>query len=490
MKRLVIKFLIILIFPLSGFSQNLLDSQCQFRTGGSIIWKNIDFNSEDIRWGKENLIAMRVYKANGNGGITSQDVSLKVNGLDSYFSIKAQFPRKNQIFLNDEKVSFSLLFNNSSNYKIEGKLNYLLINDFKDTISIWNQPLKISPRKEIHAKIDKGNLPSGFYKLYVNFKDYSMVLNFGVNPEKIISPTDRAPDFDNFWLRAKRELAAVDPQFRLIKMDSLSTSTRDIFLVEMRSLDNVLIRGWYTHPKAPGKYAAILHFQGYNTDAHLKFVAPEENMAVFALNIRGHGNSRDDINPGFPGFLTHNLKDKERYIYRGVYMDCIRAVDFLWSRDEVDKRYIIVEGGSQGGALCFATAALDNQRISLCIPHVPFLSDFPDYFKIADWPTNEFADFEKMNKNFGWKGIFQTLSYFDIKNLAGWIRCPVFMAIGLLDKTCPPHINFSAYNQLIVPKSYFVFPNAGHGLSPEHIAMEYDWMKKQLDIIDNSNISN
>jgi cephalosporin-C deacetylase-like acetyl esterase len=162
-------------------------------------------------------------------------------------------------------------------------------------------------------------------------------------------------------------------------------------------------------------------------------------------------------------------------------MDCIRAVDFLCSRGEVDSRYVVVEGGSQGGALSFVTAALDNQRIKLCMPSVPFLSDFPDYFKVAYWPGNEFIAFEKKNPYFGWKRIFENLSYFDIKNLAPWVRCPVFMTIGLKDITCPPHINFAAYNQLNVPKSYFVFPESGHGLPGENAIMKYDWMKKELD---------
>ena len=54
--------------------------------------------------------------------------------------------------------------------------------------------------------------------------------------------------------------------------------------------------------------------------------------------------------------------------------------------------------------------------------------------------------------------IYKTLSYIDIKNLAPWIKAPVLMSIGLVDKTCPPHINFAAYNQLNVPKGVCGIP--------------------------------
>lgn len=444
-----------------------------------------NIKTEDVLWGKNNTIAIRVYDDGGGGGMTSEDISLKVRGLESGFSINAQFKRDNHLFLDNEKVSLSLLIRNTSKYKIDGIINYHLLNDFNDTISAWNDSFQIGANNNKLVNINKGNISPGFYKIYVDFKsktfNMSKVFDIGVEPEKIISPQDRALDFDNFWSRAKKELASVDPQFRLIQNDSLSTDKRDVYLVEMRSLDNVLIRGWYARPKAPGKFPAILHFQGLSGNAKMSSGYSGNDMAVFVLNIRGHGNSRDEINPGFPGYLLYNLKDKERYIYRGAFMDCIRAVDFLFSRDEVDTRYIVVAGGSQGGALSIATAALDNQRISLCIPAVPFLSDFRDYFRVARWPVNEFTKFQSENKLFGWDKFYENLSYFDVKNLASWVRCPVLMSVGLKDVTCPPHINFAAYNQMNCPKSYLVFPFSGHSLPSDYDTQKYNWMKKELE---------
>ncbi len=42
-------------------------------------------------------------------------------------------------------------------------------------------------------------------------------------------------------------------------------------------------------------------------------------------------------------------------------------------------------GGSQGGALTIAGAALDN-RIKAIAPSIQFMGDFPDYFKVEAWP--------------------------------------------------------------------------------------------------------
>ncbi|MCK4881216.1 MAG: acetylxylan esterase, partial [Bacteroidales bacterium] len=141
---------------------------------------------------------------------------------------------------------------------------------------------------------------------------------------------------------------------------------------------------------------------------------------------------------------------------------------------------VVVEGGSQGGALSFATAALDNERIDLCVPHVPFLSDFRDYFKVAGWPGGEFRQYFEEHPEISEDEIYKNLSYIDIKNLAPWIKAPVLMSIGLMDKTCPPHINFAAYNQLNVPKEYIVYPYAGHGLPGEYYNVMMDYIRKHL----------
>ncbi len=451
---------------------------------------NCDIPVQDIAFGKLNTIAIRVYDDAGNGGLMTDNTWLLVKGLKTSLKIIPIFPSENQIFTDENNVDFSIKLDNSSVISFKGIVEFRLVNDFKEEIQKWTMPLKVGPSKVQNLIVKKMKYKPGFYTLHLSLNsslnNISQKITFGVCPEKIVSPTDRQPDFENFWMRAKRELAAVDPQFKMIRQDSLCNDKREVFLVEMRSLDNLLIRGWYARPKSKGKFPASLFLQGYSSNQKILSAKAGTEMPEFLLNVRGHGNSRDELNPGFPGYLQHNVQDKERYIYRGAYMDCIRAVDFLCSRPEVDTRYLVVQGGSQGGALSIATAALDNERVKLCIPSVPFLSDFPDYFKVASWPGDEFSNYLKKDTNFSREQLYENLSYFDIKNLAPMVKCPVFMAVGLVDTTCPPHINFAAYNQLNVPKSYHVYPNSGHGLPSEYSKLKNEWLNTQLQILKNS----
>ncbi len=444
----------------------------------------VEIPAKEVNWGGKNLIAVKVYDEKGNGGIYGGKVSLRVKGLTDLFHIETRMPVEDHIFTHVKSVVIPVVYANDYPGKLEGTVEYRVTNDFHDSIMTKTINLTLKKKKSFTDNLILEDLAPGFYEVNVLFKsdveNTKYTFRFGKDPEEIVSPLDRPADFDDYWRRAKKELAAVEPQFKMIYEDSMSTPERAVYLVEMRSLGNVLIRGWYGKPRKEGVYPAILHVQGYSSNQTLDWAYPGNDMAVFALNIRGHGNSRDDVNPGFPGYLQDHLNDAECYIYRGAYMDCLRAVDFLFSRPEVDTTRVVVEGGSQGGALSFATAALDNKRIALCVPHVPFLSDFRDYFKVAVWPANEFFAYKDAHPEISWDEIYHTLSYIDIKNLAPWIKAPVYMGAGLMDVTCPPHINFAAYNQLKVPKEYVIFPWSGHGINPKWHVMKYVWIKKHL----------
>jgi len=395
-----------------------------------------------------------------------------------------EMEREDLLFLGEGPVRFTLTVENRMKEELKGELEVSLRTDFREELPGASETLLIKKGESQAVELDFGRLKPGFYHVSAEVKsEVSQKLHtfaFGVRPEEISSPLDRPDDFEDYWNRARMELAEVDPRFNLIRQDSLCTRKRDVFILEMYSLDEVLVRAWYIRPVKEGVYPAILHVQGYSSFLIPDWMYQGDDMVALGLNIRGHGFSQDQVNPGFPGYLQHQVEDKEKYIYRGAYMDCLRAVDFLYGRSEVDTTRIAVEGGSQGGALSFATAALDNQRINVCVPHVPFLSDFRDYFKVADWPAHEFTRYFQDHPELSEDDIYQNLSYIDIKNLAPWIQAPVLMSVGLVDEVCPPHINFAAYNQVQSPKEYMVYPDAGHSLPWSYHQIKYEFIRKEF----------
>ncbi len=409
-----------------------------------------------------------------------------IEGMEELVVMKPVMERDDHLFLDKGSVSFELQIENRLNETLVGTLHLECTSDFGRTYVELSKPVEVKRGRTASMDIELGFLDPGFYNISATLESASenkqTIIAIGVRPEEIDSPLDRPDDFENYWMRARLELDAVEPRFKLIRQDALCTESREIYLLEMRSLGNILVRGWYSRPVKEGVYPAVLHVQGYSSNMVPQWMYQGDDMVALALNIRGHGNSQDHVNPGFPGYLQHHVDDKEQYIYRGAYMDCVRAVDFLYSREEVDTSRVAVEGGSQGGALSFATAALDRLRINLCVPHIPFLSDFRDYFQVAGWPAGEFVQYFEEHPEIPEDLIYQNLSYIDIKNLAPWIKSPVLMSIGLKDETCPPHINFAAYNQLTVSKEYIVYPEAGHDLPGVYNQVKYDYIKKHFDL--------
>jgi len=439
-----------------------------------------------IRWGKPNTIAVRVYDETGNGGIYSGPPMISIKGLFENISLYPSLSPADRIFKGSADIPLPISIDNMTGSPVTGQLSLKVFDDLGSEIRSLSKDVTILKKSSSLFEFRLTDVKPGFYKVRVKIESgmFSKLItfNFGFEPEKVVVKPDRQPDFESFWAQAKADLKQVDPQFRMIKIDTLCTSAKDIYLVEMHSLGNVLIRGWYSIPKAPGKYPAIMQVPGYSSTIVPSYINYGDDIIGFGLNIRGHGNSRDDVNPGFPGYLLYHLDNVNEYIYRGAYMDCVRAVDFLFSRPEVDTSRVVVEGASQGGALTFATAALNNTRIILCAPQVPFLSDFPHYFKVASWPANEFASYVEMDKKQTWEEVYRTLSYFDIKNLAPWIKAPMIMGSGLCDEVCPSVINFAAYNNVPGEKTYVVYPLAGHNLPNEYYTLKMKWIREKLGL--------
>ena len=168
-------------------------------------------------------------------------------------------------------------------------------------------------------------------------------------------------------------------------------------------------------------------------------------------------------------------------------MDLVRAIDFVCSRPEVNNQKIAVEGGSQGGAFSLVACALDK-RIKVAAPHIPFLTDFRDYFKICPWPKSSFEHYLKKNPDKTWDDIYGLFAYFDVKNFAPQIQCPIVMGIGLQDNTCPPHTNFASYNLIPSEKKYYGYRNQKHSVDKSWWPMRAHFFREVLDRIPDKSV--
>lgn len=337
----------------------------------------------------------------------------------------------------------------------------------------------------------------GFYSFSISVNDNLVkTFNIGYSPDSISSPVDAQSDFQSFWNTAKTDLAAVDPNYILTLIPEKSTSARKVYLVQMNSVGDatgnpVIIKGYYAEPTGNGTYPAIINYLGYDSGQGDPYImSGNDNPGYAELILSTRGQSLNRANNPYGDWFVYSLGNKDDYYYRGAYMDAVRGIDFIASRTKIQTENIFAQGSSQGGALTIAAAALDT-RIKAIAVGVTFMGDFPDYFKIGQWPAYP-ASVKQKEIGLSDVDMYKMLSYFDTKNLAPQITCPVLMASGLQDPVCPPHTNFAPYNNLKSTsyKEFHIYPLKQHETPDNWYKMYFDFFAQNSSTLSNPSIQN
>ena len=202
-------------------------------------------------------------------------------------------------------------------------------------------------------------------------------------------------------------------------------------------------------------------------------------MEIHGMDPRLPQETFDDITKAFNGrdngYLFNGLEDPNRYYMKRVYLALIRCLDLLTSLPEWDGRNVIVQGGSQGGALSMVAAALDS-RVTQCIVNHPALSDMAAY---SAGRTGGYPHFNRVEGMFNDRTL-RTMAYYDVVNFARHITCDTYMTWGYNDDTCPPTTSYAVWNTLTCPKEALITPINEHWTSDETEYRQMEWMLKKL----------
>ena len=255
-------------------------------------------------------------------------------------------------------------------------------------------------------------------------------------------------DFDDFWSGTLEMLSGISLKSVITAEPIRSNDDVDVFHVTFLSLGGLEISAWYSLPtKGDGPFPAIVNFPGYKSEPPVRRDWGKKGVAVLSVAVRGKLMSSSEFNPGYPGLLTAGLESKENYGYRGVISDCVRAVDFLHSRPEIDPERIYACGSSQGGGLTLITAAL-RPEIKGGVAGYPFLCCYPEAMTMfQSYPYEELACYARAYPGEE-EQMLETLRYFDAVNFAPRIKCPMVVGIALDDEVCPPETSYAAYDAL------------------------------------------
>jgi cephalosporin-C deacetylase len=283
----------------------------------------------------------------------------------------------------------------------------------------------------------------------------------------------RPVDFEAYWSRALAELSTVDPQVEL-KPAAFSAPGTECLDLWFTGVGGARLYAKYLRPDRPGPHPAVLQFHGYSGnsgDWFGKLGWPSAGFAYAAMDVRGQGGRSED--PGgvkgttLRGHIVRGLDDPDpdHLAYRQIFLDTAQLARVVMGFAEVDPKRVGCHGGSQGGALALACAALEP-RIRRCAPVFPFLCDYRRVWEM-DQAKDAYEELRYFFRNFDPRHeredeIFTKLGYIDCQHLASRIKAEVLMFTGLMDTICPPSTQFAAYNRLPGPKDMVIYPDYAH----------------------------
>lgn len=364
-----------------------------------------------------------------------------------------------------------------------------LMTDMFEDFNSFEQEVTLSAGETKTVDLEFPALTPGFYRMTAKANNNTICTYvIGYDPTSIVSPNDAQPDFWQFWDTWKTRLAAIDMAAEMTLMEEASTGARNVYKVKLMSAPDtkggaaVPIWGYYAEPKAEGTYPALIRFHGTDSGTGVLSVPGTDSntdWCEFMFSARGQMLSRAEngnaykVN-GETDFYSYRLGDNDEHYYRAAYLDTRRALDFVYAQTKVNKDAIFAAGGSQGGCFTYVCAALSDGRIRAIAPHITGHADFVHTMEIVTWPTNKFNEWinaqveagNYANYEEGKAALLRHQSYFDTKNFASRITCPVITNFSLQDQTDGPHLNISPYNLLThvakEDKQYSINPFLGH----------------------------
>lgn len=339
--------------------------------------------------------------------------------------------------------------------------------------------------------LDKPGFRDCIFSVMINGRKYSHHVKVGFSPDKIKPYTEMPDGFMDFWKNNIKEASEFPLKYTKEKAEEYCTEKINCYLIKLQ-LNNrgQAVYGYLFYPKnaKPGSCPVVLSPPGAGIKTikeplRHKYYAEEGfirlEFEIHGLNPTMSEEQFKEISNAFNGkengYLTNGLDNKDNYYMKRVYLSCLRCIDLLTSLPEWDGKNVIVQGGSQGGALAMITAGLDK-RVTACVVNHPALSDMAGYMAGRAGGYPHFFRTRGMDT----KEKLETMSYYDVVNFARLIKADTFMTWGFNDNTCPPTTSYAVYNTLECNKEALITPINEHWTSEETERGNLEWIKKHL----------
>ena len=238
--------------------------------------------------------------------------------------------------------------------------------------------------------------------------------------------------FDAYWTQTLDDLAThpANPELDLIPLRSTEFAT--LYGVRLTSSGPYRLFGYLSIPIGAGPFPAIYYAPKYQSVLE---VIPQgtangqrRRYITFSLAARGQRNADSPYAAAFPGLLTDGIESAASYRFRGIVSDCVRGLDFLTTREELDPSRVVVVGND----MALITAALHPGATHVVTTPALFHQTAALAPKAQAYPLEEINDYLRAFPD-QTEAVHRTLSYYDLAAFAPRVRANALIMAGPLN---------------------------------------------------------
>ena len=330
----------------------------------------------------------------------------------------------------------------------------------------------------------------GFLHCLVRTKGAKCSRGVAVAPEKIRYARKAPADFKQFWASALAESKALPLD---LKCKAINPYPKyNSFLVSCANVNGKRAYALYAYPKkAKGKLPLQVMFGGGEAywnktcvPSGAKGAAKRfgQDMAVLYLHLppyepaddpekarNGHKEFLKKL--GLRRYILVGMEDPKQFYAYSALLGCLRLLNAVAERPEIDKEKVVFYGASHGGKIgAYLARFFSFKAVFLGVPSSCEINAFKEgrYGSAArEWRVGD-----------RWK----TTDYFDLVYFAPDIKCPVLVGVGFHDRSCPPTGVYSFYNALPEGNKKIINKiHHGHGDVPEgYVAASWKFLADRI----------
>lgn len=305
-----------------------------------------------------------------------------------------------------------------------------------------------------------------------------------VEPEKIRQAGTVPADFDKFWqdglANYKNAKITVTPD------PETKRAGYKVFRVKVFFIDGSgSINGFLSIPEGKGKFPAVVGVPGAGPGvvSPKTFIRTSKKAIELYMNVHPYETAKTSAEMlknyralnkscSTKAYQHEFAWDRDKYIYRKVWLALSRAVDYVAQLPEYDGKHMAAAGNSQGGATALAMGYL-NKNVTCVAATVPALCDHHGFQlgRRSGWPRLHAALKGRADK---------VMPYFDCATFAAKLKVPTIMTVGYVDTTCSPSSVYAAFNNIKSPKQIFPMYTRSHAGSPQGFKAVTRFLDKQL----------